>query len=270
MCVWTPSHTNSFGNHGCRQSERGEDMKKVEQRQVLLSPKFGVCFPRGNFAGVSLVWGCRNCPEQKMEVPTRPCWTRFVNLMKCENLHSDQIRCAVCLDRPPEVRFSCGHLVCCLQCGSQMNHCPFCREVVRNTFGQLLPFEPESEDESFEHGRHPPLYNRMKFRMVLVAFSIVWSATGVYLVTQAYNGNGLDTVLSGLANFSLEEKEHRTHNDESIWAVEASALVTLPWMCLLGWCVLSSVLAGEPHEDADQTTISGARKRARQNWNRRG
>ena len=65
--------------------------------------------------------------------------------------------CSVCLDRPRSVRFACGHLVSCGKCAVSLQRCPFCRQIVVDKHGFLIPFKPaessneeESEDEESE------------------------------------------------------------------------------------------------------------------------
>ena len=60
----------------------------------------------------------------------------------------------MCLDRPRSVRFACGHLVSCDKCAVSLQRCPFCRQIVVDKHGFLIPFKPaessneeESEDE---------------------------------------------------------------------------------------------------------------------------
>uniref|UniRef100_A0A061SG09 RING-type E3 ubiquitin transferase n=1 Tax=Tetraselmis sp. GSL018 TaxID=582737 RepID=A0A061SG09_9CHLO len=41
---------------------------------------------------------------------------------------STQDRCVVCMERPLDAVFSkCGHMCCCLECATRLQHCPICR-----------------------------------------------------------------------------------------------------------------------------------------------
>ena len=47
-------------------------------------------------------------------------------------------RCVVCMERPRDATYACGHLCCCMVCGTRAGRCPICRRG-----GQLIRvFQP--------------------------------------------------------------------------------------------------------------------------------
>lgn len=42
-------------------------------------------------------------------------------------VNDNETNCVICLDIPPEIRFNCGHQICCSKCSKRINNCPKCR-----------------------------------------------------------------------------------------------------------------------------------------------
>ena len=192
---------------------------------------------------------------------------------------SDDELCTVCMDRPRDIRFHCGHSVCCAVCSAKLEQCPFCRESIVDAYGKLLLFVDEDSDDEISFGSTGPRCDLQSkccsciFGSIGIAACFVWS-WAVLEMSGASTGGGWIHLQEEVLNFTIAVDAHQKPSEENWLAVRIMVMIMLPWFFFFIWFVDPCCLGfrGTLHENGeDESELrQDPRKRARRNWNRRG